>query len=218
MADLEVERGELLQLAQQLDRLVELHRERRPALGEAFDRDLGGAELADRVLEADQLREVAERADLELDLALEDAVEDLAVPVAVGVPGSTSVAGVCASVSSCTRRLTSTASRSAFIRIRVAWPRAWAWISSSRAETASSEAMLRSWRSLASRRRSVRPRISRSRSITIPDREDISPFQLGHRLDLALAFADLASPTPNPAVPHRDRRVHLGGGSRGGAS
>ncbi len=66
-ADLEVERRVLFQLAQQVDRLVEAHRERRPALGEALDRDLGGAEPADRVLEADQLGEVAERADLELD-------------------------------------------------------------------------------------------------------------------------------------------------------
>ena len=54
---------------------VEPHRERRAALREALDRDVRGAELADRVLEPDQLRVVPERADLDLDRALEEAVE-----------------------------------------------------------------------------------------------------------------------------------------------
>jgi hypothetical protein len=86
-------------------------------------------------------------------------------------PDATPPAPACASVSSCARRPTSTASRSAFILIRVAWPRACAWISSSREDTDSSEAMLRSWRWLASCRRSLSPRISRSRSITIDESE-----------------------------------------------
>src|SRR5215218_8296201 len=68
-ADLELEVRELLELVQQVDRLVEVHRERRPPLGEALDRDFRGADLADRILEADQLREVVERPDLDLDAA-----------------------------------------------------------------------------------------------------------------------------------------------------
>src|SRR6185312_874311 len=47
VADPEVEGGMLFELAQEVDRLLEVHREGRAALGEAFDRDLGGAELAD---------------------------------------------------------------------------------------------------------------------------------------------------------------------------
>ena len=75
VADVEVKGGARLQLAEQLDRLLEAHRERRPALGEALDRDLGGgADLARRVLEADQLGEVPERADLDPDQALEEAL------------------------------------------------------------------------------------------------------------------------------------------------
>ncbi len=85
-----------------------------------------------------------------------------------------SPASACASVSSCARRPTSTASRNAFILIRVAWPRAWAWISSSLAETDCSEATLRSWRSFASSRRWCSPRISRSRSTTIAESEPSS--------------------------------------------
>src|SRR5712664_3306144 len=50
VADLEVEDREGLELAQEVDRLVEAHREGRAALGEPFDRDVGGAELTDRVL------------------------------------------------------------------------------------------------------------------------------------------------------------------------
>ena len=203
--------GALFQLAQQLDRLVEAHRERRAALGEALDRDLRGAELADRVLEADQLREVAERADLDLDQALE---ELLGVGLGVAVrrwrsaPAAAARLGrLCASASSCARRLTSTASRSAFIRIRVAWPRACAWISSSRAETASSEAMLRSWRSLASRSRSLRPRISRSRSITMPESEAVSASSSAAARQLASARR---AQRPDPRVARRDRRIHFG--------
>ena len=62
-----------LELRQEVDRTVEPHRERGPTLGETFDRDVGGAELADRVLEADQLGEIAERTDLEADLAFVEA-------------------------------------------------------------------------------------------------------------------------------------------------
>src|SRR6187551_681589 len=71
-ADLEVEGGVLFQLAQEVHRLIEVHRERRATLGKALDRDLRSAEAADRVLEADQLREIAERADLQPDQALEE--------------------------------------------------------------------------------------------------------------------------------------------------
>src|SRR6185369_17310700 len=70
VADLEVETRELFEFAQQVGRFVEPHREGGAALGEAVDLDLRGADLPDRVLEADQLREVAERADLERDLTL----------------------------------------------------------------------------------------------------------------------------------------------------
>src|SRR6476619_406923 len=49
-ADLELERRVLFELAQQVDRLVEVHLQRRAALREALDRDLRGAEPADRVL------------------------------------------------------------------------------------------------------------------------------------------------------------------------
>ena len=88
VADLEVEVGEGLELAQEVDRLVEAHREGRAALGEAFDRDVGGADLADGLLEADQLGEVAERADLEAQLAFEQA----GLPGGDGVDGDVTVA------------------------------------------------------------------------------------------------------------------------------
>jgi hypothetical protein len=86
--DLEVDAGEGLELAQQVDRLVEVHREGRAALGEAFDRDIGGAEAADGVLHPDQLGEVAQGADLEADLAR---VEDR-------LPGGAGLRGVAVAV------------------------------------------------------------------------------------------------------------------------
>ena len=145
----------VFELAQEVDRLVEVHREGGAALGEAFHRDIGGADLADGLLEADQLGEVTERADLELELALEESVRGWrALPfrwcgrddrLRSGGRVGRDDSPASASFTSRTRLPTSTASRSAFIRIRVAWPRAWACRSSNRAETASSEAMLRSW-------------------------------------------------------------------------
>src|SRR5262245_46919774 len=66
--DFELERRALLELAQELDRLVEAHRERGAALGEALDRDLrSSVDLTRGVLESDQLREVVEGADLDFD-------------------------------------------------------------------------------------------------------------------------------------------------------
>src|SRR5271156_4383643 len=59
VTDFEVKRGKGLQLAQQLDRLIKSHREGRATLGEAFHGDLGGADLADSILKADELREIA---------------------------------------------------------------------------------------------------------------------------------------------------------------
>src|ERR671918_913578 len=72
LADPELHRGALLELAQELDRLVEPQRQGRPALGELANRDLRGcADLLRRVLEANQLRKVTERADVDLDQPLE---------------------------------------------------------------------------------------------------------------------------------------------------
>ena len=190
-----------------------LHREGRAALGEALDRDLGGAELADRVLEADQLREVAERADLDLDRALEELLRlDLARrPLALGARrGLGSPASASASVSSCTRRLTSTASRSAFIRIRVAWPRACAWISSSRAETASSEAMLRSWRSFGLAQLLVEAADLALALDHHPRERGQLGLELGASRPRPLELGGLALELRDLRVPCRDRRVHFG--------
>ena len=146
-ADAKLERRALLQLTQQLDRFVEAHRESRATLGEALHRDLrGGVDLSGGVLEADQLREVFERADLDFDLSLEEVLGGLLNRTGTVGARLRRVRSAWASVSSWARRPTSTASRSAFIRIRVACPRACAWISPNREETVSSEAMLRSWR------------------------------------------------------------------------
>ena len=191
-----------------------LHRERRPALGEALDRDLRGAEPADRVLEADQLRVVAERADLDLDRPSKSLLRGLVGGVAVGrsgpAAGSRRRRGAPASESSCARRPTSTASRSAFIRIRVAWPRACASISWSRAVTASSEAMLRSCRSFASQKL-----LAEAADLALAlDHHPRERGQLGLELglvgQLAVELADLPLELPDQAVPCLDRRVHFG--------
>ena len=83
VADPELERRPLLELAQQLDRLLEPHRQRRPALREALHRDLRASRRSRRrVLEPDQLREVAQRPHLDLDQPLEQLARlPLHVPV-----------------------------------------------------------------------------------------------------------------------------------------
>ena len=72
--DLQAVSPELFQFAQEIDWLVQVHREGGAALGEALDGDLRSAEPAHGVLETDKLGEVPEGTDLELDPAGEEAI------------------------------------------------------------------------------------------------------------------------------------------------
>src|SRR3954470_17513656 len=73
-ADLEADRAALLELGQQVHRLVEAKRQSRPAGRETLDRDPGETpDLPGGVFEADELREVCEGADIDLHVAREQA-------------------------------------------------------------------------------------------------------------------------------------------------
>ena len=134
-ADPELERGALLELAQQLDRLVEAHREGRAA---PEKRSTEISEVAPIWPTASSKPTSWEKSPSG-PISTSTRPSKSASAAALDVAGPSAVEPVrrprrsSASVSSCARRPTSTASRSAFIRIRVAWPRAWASISSRRA-------------------------------------------------------------------------------------